>query len=92
MTSHSRRGCAAHLFKSIKGGAEKYKLGGGAMLLFLRVFDFIVSTCVIRCASVLARIFNDFKSLQVVGIESKLTSYRSPVSSFCFRFDSHWAL
>lgn len=50
MTSHSRCGCAAHLFKFIKLGggggeeAEKYKLLEGAMPLFFRVFDFMVST------------------------------------------------
>lgn len=51
MTSHSRCVYSALLFKSIKlgGKTEKYKLLEGAMPLFLRVCDFMVSTRVIRC-------------------------------------------
>lgn len=50
MPSDSRYGYVAHLFKSIKLGGldKKYKLFWGVMPLFLRVSDFMVSTCVSR--------------------------------------------
>lgn len=59
----------------------------------LQVFYYMVSTCVIRNESVLARILNDIRRLlKVMGVESKLTSSTDPGScSFCFTFDSYSA-